>query len=143
MGLEQILSPLLASIIGGLVVAFANHFMTRRRETEKRLAELRIGHLIECWRKIEHASLIPEHSGPGVRNDAYDGMDDAVARITLLGTRREIEIANQVARELSNNNSSAVVDLLNELRASLRRELSLEEAPKMENVFFRMRRDEK
>ena len=117
--------------------------MTKRREHTKKLTELRIEHLIECWRKIEHASLVPNDSSPKIRSDAYDGMDDAIARITLLGTEREIEIANRVAIELSQNNSAAVVDLLNELRTNLRRELSLETVPKMKKVFFRMHRDKK
>lgn len=140
MGLESVLASLAASIVGGLVVAFANNLMTKRREHEKKLVELRVEHLIECWRKVERASLIANNSNQDERNSAYDGMDDAIARITLLGTKREIEIADKVAGELSRNNSAAVVDLLNELRASLRRELSLEEVPKMANIFFRMRR---
>jgi hypothetical protein len=139
MDAEHTLAPLFASIIG--VVALANHFMTKWREHEKKLVELRVEHLIECWRKIEHASLIAENSASLVRSEAYDGMDDAIARITLLGTKREIEIANSVVVALTQIDSSAVVDLLNELRGTLRKELGLEQVPKMQNEFFRMRRD--
>ena len=74
---------------------------------------------------------------------AYDGVEDAVARIILLGTEREVEIARRTTAKLSNNNPDAIVELLNELRSNLRRELSLERLPKMENVFFRVHRDKK
>jgi hypothetical protein len=44
----DLIAPLASSVIGGLVVALVNHVMTKRREHEKKLAELRIEHLIEC-----------------------------------------------------------------------------------------------
>ena len=65
------------------MVALVNHIMTRRREHEKTLAELRIEHLIECWRKIERGALVADGANRDSKNDAYDGIEDAIARITL------------------------------------------------------------
>lgn len=125
------------------MVALVSHFMTKRREHEKKLAELRIEHLIECWRKIERAALVGGEASRESKNDAYDGIEDAIARITLLGTEREVEIAANVTAELSKIHPEAIVELLNELRSNLRRELGLKSLPMMEDVFFRVRRDKK
>lgn len=139
----DLIVPLASSLLGGLIVAVVNHLMTKRREHAKKLAELRIEHLIECWRKLERGALVGEYFSQESRNVAYDGVEDAVARIILLGTEREVEIARRTTAKLSNNNPDAIVELLNELRSNLRRELSLERLPKMENVFFRVHRDKK
>ncbi len=140
---SDVIVPLASSVIGGVLVTAANHVMTKRREHDKKLAELRIEHLIECWRKIERGALVGDSAAPGARNDAYDGFEDAIARIVLLGTEREVEIAVSVTNQLSRNNPEAVVELLNELRLNLRQELGLKRLPSMENVFFRLRRDKK
>jgi hypothetical protein len=140
---SDLIAPLASSVIGGVVVALVSHFMTKRREHEKKLAELRIEHLIECWRKIERAALVGDEASQESKNDAYDGIEDAIARITLLGTAQEVEMAQSVTVKLSKNNPEAVVELLNELRSNLRRELGLKALPKMENVFFRVHRDKK
>ncbi len=137
------LLSLAASVVGGLIVAFFAHWTTRQRDSEKLLAELRIAHLIECWRKIEPAAVISEGADDKTRSEAYDGIDDAVARIKLLGTSREVELADEVIVKLSDGKPDAIVPLLNELRVSLRRELSLEALPGMENGFFRIHRVKK
>jgi hypothetical protein len=140
---SDLITPLASSVVGGLVVALVNHIMTMRREHEKKLAELRIEHLIECWRKLERGALVGDQASQESKNDAYDGIEDAIARITLLGTEREVEIAANVTAELSKNHPEAIVALLNELRSNLRRELGLKSLPMMEDVFFRVRRDKK
>ena len=140
---SDLITPLASSVVGGLVVALVNHIMTMRREHEKKLAELRIEHLIECWRKLERGALVGDQASQESKNDAYDGIEDAIARITLLGTEREVEIAANVTAELSKNHLEAIVALLNELRSNLRRELGLKSLPMMEDVFFRVRRDKK
>jgi hypothetical protein len=140
---SDLITPLASSVVGGLVVALVNHIMTKRREHEKKLAELRIEHLIECWRKLERGALVGDQASQESKNDAYDGIEDAIARITLLGTEREVEIAANVTAELSKNHPEAIVALLNELRSNLRRELGLKSLPMMEDVFFRVRRDKK
>jgi hypothetical protein len=60
-----------------------------------------------------------------------------------LGTEREVEIAGNVTAKLSKNDPEAIVELLNELRSNLRRELGLKRLPSMENVFFRIHRYKK
>lgn len=137
----DLLQPLAPSIIGGIVVAVFNHAMTKRRERGKALAELRVAQLTECWGKIERAALLGAGVSAQSRDEAYDGLDRAVAKIRLLGTRREIEICDSFTVALSQGNGAAVIELLNELRRSLRDELGLESVPKMTNTFFRIHRD--
>jgi hypothetical protein len=141
MDLSPIIISLLSSIVGGLIVAFVNHAMTRRREHEKKLADLRIQHLIDSWRKIEKASAI-DHSPASKdrKNSPYDGLEDAVASIMLLGTEKEVELARKFSRELAEKSTSSADELLNALRASLRVELGLKSVTEM-NVFLRMSRD--
>ena len=141
MNTDAIVVSLISSIIGGLIVAFANHVMTRRREHEKKLSDLRIQHLIDSWKKIEKAS-VADHSekGKDKKNALYDGLEDAIASIVLLGTKKEVELARMFAIELSHGAGASSTELLNALRASLRIELGLEGVEDM-NVFLRMRRD--
>jgi hypothetical protein len=141
MAFDTALISLASSLFGGLIVAFANHWMTKRRDYEKRLAELRVTLLIECWRKLERGALVSTSADEKSRNDAYDGMEDAIARIKLLGTLRETAMAEDVSRRLSAKEPAAVVELLNELRKNLRQELNLKMLPDMEDIFFRIHRE--
>jgi hypothetical protein len=136
----NLILPLASSVIGGLVVALVNNLMTKRREHEKKLAELRIEHLIECWRKIERAASVGVDASQESRNEAYDRIEEAIARIILLGTEREVEIASSVTATLTKHDPEAIVELMNELRSNLRQDLGLKMLPKIENVFFRIHR---
>ena len=140
---SEIIAPLASSIVGGVVVALVNHLMTKRREHAKKLTELRIEQLIDCWRKLERGALVPEDASAESKSEAYDGFEEAIARVTLLGTDRDVEIAASVTQRLSEKDSGAIVDLLNELRSSLRRELGLTKVPDTANLFFRSHRDKK
>ena len=141
MDLNPAVLSLLSSIAGGLIVALVNHVMTRRREHEKKLADLRIQHLIDSWRKIEKASVVDRSpSSKEKRNSLYDGLEDAVASIMLLGTEKEVGLALKFSKELAEKRTSSADELLNALRASLRAELGLKGVADM-NVFLRMSRD--
>jgi hypothetical protein len=141
MDVSPIIISLLSSIIGGVIVAFANHAMTRRKEHEKKLADLRIQHLIDSWRKIEKASVVDSSpSSQDRKNALYDGLEDATASIMLLGTENEVELARKFSKELAAKRTSSADELLNALRASLRAELGLKSVADM-NIFLRMSRD--
>ncbi len=114
---EAALASLLSSIFGGLIVAISNHIMTRRREQEKRLSDLRIEHLISCWKKIERAASV-NHDAIGMedKRKRYDDLEDAIASIMLLGDRSEVDAASQFARELATRSNAPVNILLNTLR---------------------------
>ncbi len=136
---ETALLSLASAIIGGLVVAFANHWMSRRRELEKKATDVRVEYLIDCWMKVERASLIGSDVENSEKQKRLDDLEQAVAKIILLGDVREVEAAKKFARELSEGSNASVNGLLNSLRDSLRERLGLEQAGALD-LFFRMHR---
>jgi len=127
-----------SSILGGLIVAVANHFMTKRRDEHKQKGDLRIAYLIESWKRIERASNT-ENATPEQKSKLYDELEDALASITLLGTRQEVDLASQLAHAMGRGGSADSTKLLNGLRNGVRSELGLEAVDGM-TFFVRMKR---
>ena len=140
---SDLIAPLASSIVGGLVVALVNHFMTKRREHEKKLAEVRIEHLIKCWKQIERASNTENVTDRTELNRRYDELEDAIASIVLLGAKKEVETARKFAVALAEGTDKSATELLQSLRDSLRAELELEPVEGLGHLFFRMHRDKK
>lgn len=143
MSFDAALSALIASLVGGVIVAGVNHWLTQRRDFRRKLTELRIEQLIDCWVKLERTALPPEGHGEERLRQIFQDADDAMARIKLLGTASEVALALTVEDKLTAGISPAVVDLLNELRVNLRRELELESVKPLRNFFFRFHRTQK
>lgn len=139
---QDLFVPLTSSVFGGLVVAIVNHIMTRRRERDRKLADIRIEHLIKCWKQIERAAFVGDDATVSERNKRYDELEDAIASIMLLGGKREVEAASHFAVALADSSNNSANGLLNSLRDSLRAELKLEPVASL-SLFFRMRRDQK
>lgn len=125
MNLETLFSPLAASIVGGLIVALANHFLTTQRENQNRLAELRIGHTIKCWTQIERATNTANLNDPAELNRRNGELEDAIGGIMLLGSRQEVETAQRFVASFRGGRGESAAPLLKALRASLRSELGL------------------
>jgi hypothetical protein len=140
---SDLIAPLASSVTGGLVVAPVNHFMTKRREHEKKLAEMRIEHLIKCWKQIERASNSEKVADRAELNRRYDELEDAIASIVLLGAKKEVETARKFAVALAEGTDKSATELLQSLRDSLRAELELEPVEGLGHFFFRMHRDKK
>ena len=141
MTFEAVILSLTSSVIGGLVVALASHWMTKRRDLEKKLVDIRVEQLVSSWTKIERASVV-NHGDIAAeeKKRRYDDLEIAVASIMLLGDAREIEAAKSFAFEMAKGSGASVYELLNALRDSLRRQFKLEPVSGMD-VFFRMRRE--
>jgi hypothetical protein len=142
MSAETILYSLLSAIVGGLIVAVANHLMARRRELEKKTTDIRIDYLIDCWMKIERAAFVGPEVETAERSARYDALEESVAKIILLGNAAEVTAAKKFARELAHGSNASVMELLNSLRDSLRKRLELDPAGPLD-LFFRMQRDKK
>ena len=143
MSASDLIAPLASSVTGGLVVALVNHFMTKRREHEKKLAEVRIEHLIKCWKQIERASNTENVTDRAELNRRYDDLEDAIASIVLLGAKKEVETARKFAVAHSEGTDKSATELLQSLRDSLRAELELEPVEGLGHLFLRMHRDKK
>lgn len=128
MTIENILLSLLSAIVGGLIVAFANHLMARTREIEKKTTDIRVDYLIECCLKIEGATC----PGPNARVEeiekGYRDIEQAFAKIILLGDPVEVEAVKEFGKNFSSSKHASLNKVLNALRDSLRKKLGLEHA---------------
>lgn len=143
MSAPDFVTPLASSVIGGLVVAPVNHLMTRGRERDRKLAEVRIETLTKRWKQIERASNTENVTDRGELNRRYDELEDAIASIVLLGEKREVETARMFAVSLAQGTDKSATELLQSIRDSLRAELELEPVEGLGHLFFRMHRDKK
>ena len=112
-------------MLGGLVVALANHFFTRKREAARQKNEVRVSYLIESWKRIERASNI-DGASPERKYKLYDELEDALASIALLGNDQEVSLAADLGYKLSEGRGADSTKLLHALRNSRRNELDLE-----------------
>jgi len=112
---------LLLTIIGWGV---AYLFSKKRDEANKR-KEIRVSYLIDAWRLLESASNRDD-------NSLNKNIEIAIADIQLFGNHKQIELAQKLADEISKMRRADPLELLIELRTSLREELKLE---KTSNVF--------
>lgn len=141
--ISSIEAVLLSGIVGvcsALLAVFATHWTAKRRELEKKTTDIRIEYLIDCWIKIERAANVPKSVGRDQKNKFYDDLEQALAKIILLGDPSEVEAAKKFARDMAAGSNASVNDLLNSLRRSLREKLKLEQVGALD-LFFRMQRE--
>ena len=138
--ISTVLLSLASSIVGGVIVAATSHLLTRHREKERKLADIRVQYLIEAWKNIEKATNVGDASGRD-KNTLYDGLEGAFASVILLGDREEIKAAGELVQQIKAGAGAPSGDqLLSALRRSLRRELGIEDDIQG-HVFLRMHRD--
>jgi hypothetical protein len=123
---------LLSSIVGGLIVAFVNHAMTKRREHDRSKHELNLKYLIEAWRNLSKGS----------RDDVEiwekaSALEKGIEDVQLFGSAEQIKMAQLMAQEMTTKGSSNTTPLLHNLRNDIRRELRLENVAEAE-FFFRI-----
>lgn len=118
------------SALGTAAIALASaglasvltHLLTSRRDLANRRRELRVEYLLSAYRTMADS---PER-------DLYRGSPDArafekaVADIQLLGSRQQVELATELAREMATESRADPDPLLRLLRDDLRREMTLE-----------------
>ncbi|OWP33298.1 hypothetical protein CBG55_03645 [Prevotella intermedia] len=106
--------------VGGWIVVY---ILAIRRNTRLKKKEVTIEFLIQAWKRLERAS--------NRKDGKYNtDIENAVADIQLLGTKRQIELAQQLAKEIAENRGGEALELLILLREDLRKELMLEETPR-------------
>ena len=125
------------------MVALVNHVMTKRREHEKKLAEVRIERLIKCWKQIERASNTENVTDRAELIVATTTSKTPSPASCYSGAKKEVEAARRFAVALSEGSDKSATELLQSLRDSLRAELELEPVQGLGHLFFRMHRDKK
>lgn len=107
------------TVIGWIVV----YIFAIRQNIQIKKKEVTIEYLIQAWGKLEKAS--------NRKDNRYNTeIETAIADIQLLGTKRQIELAQQFAEEIARNKESSTLELLVLLREDLRKELKLERVPR-------------
>ena len=104
------------AVLGWLV----GYFTTIRRDRLSKRRDLRTQYLLDAYRRLEGAS---ERREPGTIDER--ALESAVSDIQLLGSREQVELAEQFAAEFAGKGQASVNPLLQALRLELRKELSL------------------
>lgn len=115
--LRQVGGPLLAAIIGGLIV----HFATRRRDAENERRRQRIDYLLKAYRTLAdsaHRVMSQEQT------ESFEG---ALSDVVLLGNADQIRLAREIGAKLADGGEASVDDLLVSFRKVLREELDLKD----------------
>jgi hypothetical protein len=105
-----------AIAVGGWFVVNA---LSARRERRNDRRDYRARFLIDAWVTLEDAADRDDTS-------RLPAAEAAIAKIQLLGTARQIGLAQTFAVEMAKESSGSLDDLLADLRRDLRAELELE-----------------
>ena len=90
--------------------------------------EVRLGHLLRIYRVVD--ATVRENklaTTDQERQHSVKQVLQALGEIQLLGTEREVELAQQATRELIRGGGADLMPLLVELRESLREEMGLKQ----------------
>lgn len=116
------LLPTLATIVIAACGWAIVHQQNLRREVTAEKRKIRIGFLLEAYRKLERAC----HYDGDDETEYKLWLETALADIQLLGTLKQDQLAKGFAKEFAQNGTAQLDELLDELRRSLRSELELE-----------------
>ena len=112
-------------VIGSIAVGYlaARDLKRQDRETKKR--EIRLQFLIKAYRHLESSS---NRSPDKIRKYAFR-IENAISDVQLCGSRRQIELAQDISEAGAAGETICLDILLDELRRDLRSELELESIP--------------
>jgi hypothetical protein len=125
MELAKVLVPAVATLIGAAVIVLGwhkSHQLASARDQENKRRDLRLAMMLDAYRALANSA-----HRPWVGDVAFEA-EKAIESIQLLGTPRQIELAQQLVTEFAEHQEIDWKPLLLELRDSLRRDLSLETA---------------
>ena len=119
----NLLLPLLVTTALGVVGWIVAHRLASTRDQRSKRREVRLGFLLEAYRKLEAGAL----RGPIHENAFADGFESAIADIQLLGTTEQTRMAKNLAQAIADHAPDATASpLLLSLRDELRQQLGLE-----------------
>ena len=112
------------TIIVNIIGWFILHNLSKRRDLSNKKKEMKIQYLITAWHKLEHTAN--RNTNKAQIDHFHSDIETAIANIQLLGTPKQIQLAQQFAEDVATTRSGDLIPLLIELRQSLRQELELE-----------------
>jgi hypothetical protein len=111
------------AVVSGVAIAAAGWIVSQYQARRAIRRNMRIDYLLGAYRRLEQASNRPMTASEEREVEA------AVADIQLLGSPSQVELADAFVTVFAANGSADTGPLLQDLRASLRHELLLEEVP--------------
>lgn len=118
----KLFAQLIATFLIAALGWWAAHALTSKRDIANERRKQRLAYLLEAYRKLESCA------NPHDPTTIWAAFESAMADIQLLGTARQVELAQKVAHSVANNRGkgASLDELLFEIRQSLRAELQLE-----------------
>jgi hypothetical protein len=111
------------AVVSGVAIAVAGWIVGQHQARRAVRRNMRVEYLLGAYRRLERAS-----NRPMTPSDDRD-VEAAVADVQLLGSPSQVQLAERFARTFAAEGTAATEPLLEDLRASLRRELLLEAVP--------------
>ena len=132
----KLFAQLVVTFLVAAIGWWAAHVFTSKRDVANERRKQRLAYLLEAYRKLESCAYPHDPSA------IWPEFESAMADIQLLGTAKQVALAQQVARAVaeSPNQGASLNELLSDIRKSLRAELQLEPI-ETQPVIVRFRRD--
>lgn len=108
-------------IIAGVIIAVSGWIITQYQARRATRRNMRINYLLDAYRCIDRVG-----NRQMTAEDRRD-LENAYSDIILLGSPAQVQLAETFARDFASTGEADSMQLLEDLRASLRRELLLEE----------------
>lgn len=119
----KIIVSAVATLIGAAVVVFGwhkSHQLTSERDQLNKRRDLRLTMMLDAYRALANSAQRP------FVGDAALEAEKALESIQLLGTPKQIEIAQRLMKDFAEHQGIDWHPLLVELRTSLREDIALE-----------------
>jgi hypothetical protein len=113
------LIPLLITTFVAVTGWYIAHRLSANRERDAKRREMRVQYLFNAWRKLENSSNRQD-------NTYANELESAIADIQLLGTNKQIILAQEFSTEFATKKIGDLDKLLDDLRTDLRKELRLD-----------------
>lgn len=120
--MNEITSDIMDIIVSSFLIILGwgiTHYLALRKSARDKKREVTTEYLINAWRTLESASNRSDNS-----HNAK--LETAIADIQLLGTKKQIELAQQMAVQISQTGVGDTLELLIQLREDLRKELGID-----------------
>lgn len=111
------------ALIAGFLIVVAGWFATGVLNRRSVRRATRIDYLLSAYRRLDAATERPMDAA------CEADLESAIADIQLLGTQKQVGMADQFARDFASDRSAEVGSLLEDLRRALRGELLLDRVP--------------
>jgi histidyl-tRNA synthetase len=118
------------AVIGGW---FKVNELSARRDLDNERRKLRVSYLVEMFEKLDKIGR------EGETKADWDSLDEAIAKIQIIGSKEQIDLLMKFAKALTENNAdnSSFEQLVHSMRDTLRKELDIE---KVEGPVYHIKR---